>query len=192
MIDVCTLFFANFKKLVGVIRVFCKTVKNNKIHYTSFVGASVLMRNCKVGKHCYIATQSILNNVEIGNYTCIAPHVQIGGMQHSYWYPSISPKLSEECIRRDTRIGHDVWIAASSVIAQGITIGNGAVIGANSFVNTDVPPYAIVVGSPARIIKYRFDENVIKELGKTEFWNRDVDDAKLIIAKFNEKYLCKK
>lgn len=149
------------------------------------------MRNCKIGKHCYIATQSILNNVEIGNYTCIAPHVQIGGMQHPYWYPSISPKLSKEFIRNDTKIGHDVWIAASSVVAQGVTIGNGAVVGANSFVNKNVPAYAIVAGSPARIIKYRFDENVIKELEKTEFWNLDVNDAKLIVSRFNEKYLRK-
>ena len=91
----------------------------------------------------------------------------------------------------NTHIGHDVWIAASSVVAQGVTIGNGAVVGANSFVNKNVPAYAIVAGSPARIIKYRFDENVIKELEKTEFWNLDVNDAKLIVSRFNEKYLRK-
>ena len=149
------------------------------------------MGNYNVGKHCYIATHSILNKVEIGSYTCIAPHVQIGGMQYPYWYPSISPKLSKEYIRNDTKIGHDVWIAAGSIIAQGVTIGNGAVVGANSFVNKDVPPYAIVVGSPARIIKYRFDEDVINELENTEFWNMDVNEARYIIARFNEIYIRK-
>ena len=121
------------------------------------------MRNCRIGKHCYIATQCIMNNTHIGNYTCIAPHVQIGGMQHSYWYPSISPILSKENINKEVHIGNDVWIAAGAIIAQGITIGNGAVIGANSFVNKDVPPYAVVAGVPARIIASKFTREQIIE-----------------------------
>lgn len=179
----------SLKKWVGVIRNTFKRLKNNRISYGTFVGASVLMRNCRVGKHCYIATQCIMNNTHIGNYTCIAPHVQIGGMQHSYWYPSISPLLSKEELCNDVNIGHDVWIAAGAIIAQGVTIGNGAVIGANSFVNKDVPPYAIVVGTPARILKYRFSDDVIEELQKTEFWNYEPNEAKVITERFNEKYL---
>ena len=150
-----------------------------------------MIRNCNVGKHCYIATQSILNNTNIGNYTCIAPHVQIGGMQHSYWYPSISPRLSNECVTNNTNIGHDVWIAAGAIIAQGVTIGNGAVVGANSFVNKDVPPYAIVVGTPARIIKYRFDEDTIKQLEKIQFWNKNIEEARYMVARFAEMYIRK-
>lgn len=191
MKNVNTTLFLRFKKLWTVIHNLFLKLKNNNIHMSSFVGTSVMMRNCIVGKHCYIATQSILNNAKIGNYTCIAPHVQIGGMQHSYWYPSISPRLSNECVSNNTYIGHDVWIAASAIIAQGVTIGNGAVVGANSFVNKDVPPYAIVVGSPARIIKYRFNEDIIKKLEETEFWNKDVDEARCIVARFNEMYIRK-
>lgn len=173
----------------GVIRNSLKRLKNNKIAYGTFVGSSVLMRNCRIGKHCYIATQCIMNNTHIGNYTCIAPQVQIGGMQHSYWYPSISPILSKENINKEVHIGNDVWIAAGAIIAQGITIGNGAVIGANSFVNKDVPPYAIVVGTPARILKYRFSDAIVAELQKTEFWNKEPNEAKVIVERFNEKYL---
>lgn len=178
----------SFKKW-GVIRNTLKRFKNNKISFGTFVGSSVLMRNCRVGKYCYIATQCIMNNTHIGNYTCIAPHVQIGGMQHSYWYPSISPLLSKEEIMNDVYIGNDVWIAAGAIIAQGVRIGNGAVIGANSFVNKDVPPYAIVVGTPARILRYRFSNDVIAELQKTEFWNKKPNEAKVITERFNEKFL---
>lgn len=82
-----------------------------------------------------------------------------------------------------------MWIAAEAIIAQGVKIGDGAVVGANSFVNKDVPPYAIVVGSPARIIKYRFTDKIIQELQKTEFWNKEPNEARTICAKFNEKCL---
>ena len=82
-----------------------------------------------------------------------------------------------------------MWIAAGAIIAQGITIGNGAVIGANSFVNKDVPPYATVVGTPARILKNRFSDEIVAELQKTEFWNKEPNQAKVIVERFNEKYL---
>jgi len=72
----------------------------------------------------------------------------------------------KECV-----IGNDVWIGCNSTILRGVTIGNGAVIGANSLVNKDVPPYAIVVGSPAKIIKYRFDEEIIQALLKIKWWD---------------------
>ena len=92
-------------------------------------------------------------------------------------------------MKKEVHIGNDVWIAAGTIIAQGITIGNGAVIGANSFVNKDVPPYAIVVGTPARILKYRFSDELIAELQKTEFWDKEPNEAKVIVERFNEKYL---
>ena len=71
----------------------------------------------------------------IGNYSCIASTAAIGGMEHSYWYPSISPVLSNECIfGKETKIGNDVWIGAHVCVKQGVTIGDGAVIGAGSVV----------------------------------------------------------
>ncbi|MFP3594765.1 DapH/DapD/GlmU-related protein, partial [Chryseobacterium sp. SIMBA_038] len=65
---------------------------------------------------------------------------------------------------RDTIIGHDVWIGAKSVIKSGITIGHGSIVAALSFVNKDVPPYAIVGGIPAKILKFRFPEEIITDL----------------------------
>lgn len=68
-------------------------------------------------------------------------------------------------------IGHDVWIGQNVTLKNGISIGNGAILAANAVVVKDVPPYAIVGGNPARIIKYRFNEEVIQLLGSSEWWD---------------------
>ncbi len=70
-------------------------------------------------------------------------------------------------------IGNDVWIGYGSTILSGVQVGNGAVIGANSNVVGDVPPYAIVGGNPARLIKYRFDATTIESLQRIAWWNWD-------------------
>ena len=70
-----------------------------------------------------------------------------------------------------TVIGNDVWIGKRAIIKAGVKIGDGAVVGAGAVVTKDVPPYAIVAGVPAKIIKYRFDEDTIAQLLKTKWWN---------------------
>ncbi len=159
-------------------------LRRNSVSATSRVRLNSFYRGCKIGKWCFIGRYGIFNNVHIGNYTCIAPSCQIGGEEHSYWAASTSPQLSDECISgRITYIGHDVWIAANCIIRQGVTIGNGAVVGANSFVNKDIPPYAIVFGSPAKIYKYRFDEDTIKRLNDSHYWDFAPKEAKVILGK---------
>ncbi len=71
------------------------------------------------------------------------------------------------------RRGHDVYIGAFSKLRRGITVGDGAIIGAYSVVAKDVPPYAVVVGNPARIVKYRYREDQVHTLRKLEWWNFD-------------------
>ena len=70
-----------------------------------------------------------------------------------------------------TIIGHDVWIGHRAIVKAGVTIGTGAVIGAGAVVTKDVPAYAIVVGVPSQIIRYRFDKQMIEELISVEWWN---------------------
>ena len=71
-------------------------------------------------------------------------------------------------------VGHDVWIGRGVMIMGGVKIGNGAVIGSNAVVAKDIPPYAIAVGNPARVIKYRFDEETIRKLLAVKWWNWDL------------------
>jgi virginiamycin A acetyltransferase len=88
-------------------------------------------------------------------------------------------------------IGHDVWIGQSTTIMGGVKIGNGALIGANSVVAKDIPPYAIAVGNPARVIKYRFDEETIKKLLAIKWWNWNLEKIAENIPIMNdiEKFL---
>lgn len=88
------------------------------------------------------------------------------------FYGIMSDKaIDSELFDGDSIIGNDVWIGANVTMIRNITIGDGAVIGANSFVNKDIPPYAIAVGSPAKIIGYRYSQSIIERLSKLEWWN---------------------
>lgn len=118
---------------------------------------------------------------EIGSYVSVGPNVRRfgaahpleSGSLHPYFY---NPKLGFVDSSRDVKrtactIGHDSWIGANTLILPGCSrIGVGAVIGAGSVVTRDVPDFAVVVGSPAKIIKYRFSEAERNELIKSKFW----------------------
>jgi len=110
----------------------------------------------------------------------VAQNVNIGSSQHPMHYLStglLSSKMSESMALNDlpnyTVIGHDVWIGLNAVIMNGVNVGTGAVIGAGAIVTKDVPPYAIVGGVPAKVIKYRFDEETIEQLLSSRWWELD-------------------
>jgi len=84
----------------------------------------------------------------------------------------------DEDIRGDITIGHDVWVGMNVAILSGVNIGNGAVVAANSVVNADVPPYAIVGGVPAKVIRYRFDETIIRKTEDLEWWDWSLEKIK--------------
>ena len=76
-----------------------------------------------------------------------------------------------------TTVGNDVWIGCNVVVLPGVTIGDGAVVAAGSIVTKDVPPYAIVAGSPARVLRYRWDEKTVERVAALRWW--DWDDHKI-------------
>lgn len=121
--------------------------------------------------------------LKVGKYCSIGEEVKVmlGGEHYTDWvstYPFSSrwpevagnlPKCNKS--KGDVTIGNDVWIGNFACILSGVSIGNGAVVGAHAVVAKDVPPYAIVAGNPAKIIRYRFDENTIKRLEKFAWWD---------------------
>lgn len=128
-------------------------------------------------------------HLEIGSFCSIAIGVKImlGGGHRTDWVSSYPfPAFLAQADRSSdyapckgpTKIGNDVWIGMGALILAGITIGDGAVIGAGSVVTRDVPPYAIVGGNPARLIRYRFDEETIVALLKMRWWAWDIVDIK--------------
>lgn len=121
--------------------------------------------------------------VSFGKYCAVADEVKLiaGGEHHKDWVTSyqfvdlwnaweLYPHLRQKS-KGEIRIGHDVWIGTQALILSGVTIGNGAVIGAGSLVVKDVPPYAIVGGNPANVIRYRFSEVQIKALQEIRWWD---------------------
>lgn len=148
------------------------------------VYASARIVNSKIGKYTYIGNHTTLVHVNIGNFCSVANECHIGMGTHTLAHLSTSPIFTEKnngtgysWVRdsainpyKRVEIGNDVWIGFRAIILGGIKIGDGAVIGAGAVVTKDVPPYAIVGGVPARIIRYRFDRTVINELENIQWW----------------------
>lgn len=136
------------------------------------------------------------NPIVIGNFCSIASNVTFQEFLHDYSRVSthfisknvlgIDKDLEEGKSKGPIRIGHDVWIGKDVTIMSGVTIGTGAVIGANAVVTKDIPPYAIAVGCPAKIIKYRFSEDVISRLLSSEWWNYSKENIASMYSKFDD------
>lgn len=166
---------------------------------------STIARNCKiyrnvrVGRFTFINEYSQIdsNTESIGNFCSISHNVKIGMGPHPMDYLSTSPILflkdrgfiSEDIYdeykdKGYSVIGNDVWIGANVIVLAGVKVADGAIIAAGSVVTKDVPPYAIVGGLPAKIIKYRFDKNTINQLMELKWWEMNIED----IAKHYKKF----
>lgn len=130
-----------------------------------------------IGKFCAIANGVTFlmgsANHRMGSVTTY-PFAAFGGE----WEKVVPPHLSQLPKKGDTVIANDVWIGRESIIMPGVNIGNGAIIATRSVVTKDVPPYAIVGGNPARLIKMRFDSEMINLLEQLKWW--DFSGEKLI------------
>ena len=152
-------------------------IVNSTIGAYSYTGMNAVIKHASVGKFC-----SISWNVSASggghNYSAITPHP----FTHLPSFGIVSEKTDIEI--KEITIANDVWIGMNSCILQGITIGDGAVIGAGSVVTKDVPPYAIVADNPARILKYRFDSEMIDKLLSLQWWDLPIEVIQKNISSF--------
>ena len=95
---------------------------------------------------------------------------------------TMNPPVPDDLpLKGDTVIGNDVWIGQNAVILPGVHIGDGAIIGANSVVGSDVEPYTIVVGNPARVLRKRFDEELIDLMLRLKWWDKSIEEIDSLI-----------
>jgi virginiamycin A acetyltransferase len=151
-----------------------------------FAKGAYIEEVASIGSNNYFGPYTMINNARLGNYCSIGPGVKVGQGSHSLSYFTTYQRISGELIGHSlktspTLIGNDVWCGANAVIMQGVKVGDGAVIGANAVVTRDVPDYAIVIGMPAKLLRYRFDQNTINKIKKSNWFNQDIIKAKKIL-----------
>lgn len=144
--------------------------ESHVLHHYAFIGDKLI-----IGKFCQIAAgvRFIMNgaNHRMNCASTFPFYIFNGWNEHAH-----SPELSDLPLKGDTVIGNDVWIGENVTILPGIHIGNGAIIGMNSTVGSNIESYSIAVGNPARVIRKRFDDEMISLLEKLKWWDKSIDE----------------
>jgi len=166
-------------------------IKNSTVHSSSKIESGTSFVDSTMDRYSFCGYDCEIYHANIGAFTSIASGVVIGGARHPMEWVSMSPvfyagrdsvrtKFAEHVLVAPdpVNIGNDVWIGRAAILLSGISVGDGAVVGAGSVVTKDVPPYAIVAGNPAKLIRYRFANEVIEKMMEIKWWN--FTDEKLI------------
>ncbi|MEK5040739.1 CatB-related O-acetyltransferase [Sporosarcina sp. FSL K6-3457] len=166
--------------------------------------------NVDMGRYSYGLVRKVSSDFSaiesIGNFTSINGTAAIGAFNHpidlvsthSFLYreefdgilnnQEVRTAVQKSFYKKKIKIGHDVWIGANAIILPGVEIGNGAVIGAGAVVTKDVPPFSIVGGVPAKVIKFRFDTKIIEALEEIKWWYWDDNEIKDNVELFLDPY----
>lgn len=143
-------------------------------HHYEFLGDRLI-----IGKFCAIAkgVEFIMNgaNHRMGSVSTYPFNIMGGGWE------KFAPELGELPFKGDTVVGNDVWIGQNAVILPGVHIGDGAIIGASSVVGSDVEPYSVVAGNPAKMLHKRFDDEMIELLLHLKWWDKDIGEINRLI-----------
>ena len=161
-------------------------IRGAKLSKKCHIGGGTRFYNSALEDYSYIARNGYFFKTAIGKYCSIADGCNCGMPEHRMEFVSTAQAFLKGKNRLGTSFGmlphpqyktttieNDVWIGTNVLIRAGVRIGTGAVVGMGSVVTKDVPPYAIAAGNPARIIRYRFDEETVERLLKSKWWERD-------------------
>lgn len=162
----------------------CEIDQTCKVNYDS------TLAKVKMGRYTYVGARTSITDAQIGQFCSIGGKVNIGGGMHPMNMVSTSPVFlkGRNFLRKHYAafeyepsktvvIGNDVWIGENAYIKAGITIGDGAVIGAHAVITHDVEPYAVMAGVPAKVLYKRFDDEIMDQLLAIKWW--DWPDEKL-------------
>ncbi|MFV0643348.1 MAG: CatB-related O-acetyltransferase [Sphingomonadaceae bacterium] len=167
-----------------------KSLRRLKGHKDTIRTLARIYPEFEIGRHSYggliIRRYGDETDIRIGAFCSFAANVQalLGGEHRTDWvstYPfnvihqEFSHITGHPASKGNIHIGNDVWCGVNALILSGVSIGNGAVIASGAVVTKDVPPYAIVGGNPAKIIRYRFDETTIAALERISWWDWPMD-----------------
>lgn len=179
----------------------CSINYKTQINKNSRLLENSILNNVFLDSYSYVGRNSLIQNTSIGKFCSIANDVMIGLGSHPTDFFSTSPLFYRKrntfginLVDKDldfkeyveTIIENDVWIGARVTVLDGVKIQNGAIVAAGALVTSDVPPYAIVGGVPAKIIRYRFEKSKIEDLLKTEWWNKDLKEIEEKMNRYNQ------
>ncbi|EXL09754.1 DapH/DapD/GlmU-related protein [Aquamicrobium defluvii] len=151
------------------------------------IGERVVLREVTVGAFTYFERHAEAIYSTLGKFCSVAANTRINALEHPieritqhkvsyrpneyFRYLGVDSAFRERRRARHVTIGHDVWVGHGAVILPGVSVGNGAVIGANAVVTRDVEPYAIMAGSPARLLRYRFAAGIAARIERLAWWD---------------------
>jgi acetyltransferase-like isoleucine patch superfamily enzyme len=179
------------RRLRNLILCYVQKLEGGQIHSKSLRRIFADYHNIEIGMYSYggcFNSQRIGEYTKIGRYCSFAEEVYIFNRNHPIRFKSMHPfffnpacgYIDEEKIPINRIVvGNDVWVGQNAIILPNVKkVGDGAVIGAGAVVTKDVPDFAVVVGNPAEVIKYRFHEKTIAKIRTSEWWNKDIEELR--------------